>query len=296
MIANKNRRNAAFSLVELLVVIAIIGTLVSLLLPAVQSAREAARRTRCQSNLRQVGLAFHQHHDFIGVLPHATEYGTTFLSAFTAVLPYVEQAASYAQYDRELPYRDPTNLRVIEQDIPLYRCPSMGVPRTVPDPDPACDEYGAVGSYAVSSGTEYPWIGPHNGAFVFAPVGAAAVNEVDVTRLRTITDGTSKTLLVGEFDYGLANYKWGACKNRAVRWGIARWGGGYPGVSVGATCGMFNSDRLVNGFEELVTYRSDHPGGAFFSFVDASVRFVADDIDPSVLDAMATRGGGEWNL
>ena len=251
MSGDNKPRPKGFTLVELLVVIAVIGVLVALLLPAVQAAREAARRAQCQSNLRQIALAFHQHHDARGAFPHATEYGTTFLSAFTAVLPYIEEAARYDQYDRELRYRDLQNLRVISQQVPLYRCPSMGVPRTVPEPDPACDEYGAVGSYAVSSGTEHPWTGPHNGAVVFAPVGASSVNAVDVTQLKTITDGTSQTLLIGELDYGLQNYNWGACKNRDVRWGIARWGGGYPGVSIGATSGKYNSNRLISGVSDL---------------------------------------------
>jgi len=282
-----------FSLVELLAVIAIVGILVALLLPAVQAARENARRGQCLSNQRQIALAFHQHHDAAGAFPHATEYGTTYLSAFTVVLPYLEESARYKQYDRSSPYRDPSNLRVIEQAVSIYRCPSMDIPRTVPDPDPACDEYGAPGSYAVSTGTENPWTGPHNGAIIFAPVGASSVNAVSSTRMKTITDGTSLTLLLGELDYGLENYHWGPCNNRSVRWGLSRWGGGYPGVSIGATSGQFNSDRLISGFAELVTYRSDHPGGAHFALVDGSARFIADDIDESTLDGLATRDGGE---
>lgn len=282
-----------FSLVELLAVIAILGILVALLLPAVQAARETARRGQCLSHLRQIGLAFHQRHDSVGAFPHATEYGTTYLSAFTTVLPYIEESGRYALYDRRFPYRNPVNLRVIEQTVPIYQCPSMDLPRTVPDDDPACDEFGAPGSYAVSTGTENPWIGPHNGAIVFAPVGASSVNAVSATRMKTITDGASQTLLLGELDYGLDNYQWGACKNRTVRWGLARWGGGYPGVSIGATSGKFNSGRLIAGFAELVTYRSDHPGGAHFALVDGGARFITDEIDELLLDALATRDGAE---
>ena len=293
MAVTRFQKVRGFSLLELLAVIEIVVILAALLLPAVQAAREAARRSDCLSNLRQIGLAFHQHHDAVSAFPHATEYGTTYLSAFTAVLPYVEESARYAQYERGLPYRSATNLRVIEQAVPIYRCPSMDLPRTVPDSDPACDEYGAPGSYAVSTGTENPWTGPHNGAIIFAPVGASSVNMVSATRMKSITDGTSQTLLLGEFDYGLQNYQWGACKDRAVRWGLARWGGGYPGVSIGATSGQFNSDRLISGFSELVTYRSDHPGGAHFAMVDGAARFIADDVDASALDSLATRDGGE---
>ena len=274
-----------FSLVELLVVIAIVGILIAFTLPAVQAAREAARRSQCANHLRQIGLAMHQYHDADGALPNATFYGTTFLSAFTAVLPYVEEKVKFDAYDLSLPYRSTENLAIIERAIPVYLCPTMNLPRSVPDADSACDEYGAPGSYAVSTGTENPWNGPHNGAFIFARSG--------VTRFKSISDGLSKTLLIGELNYGLTNYNWGACKNRETRWGATRWGAGYPGVSLATTSGRFNSDRLISGFTEFVTFRSDHPDGAHFAMADASVHFVAETIDPATLDALSTRAGGE---
>jgi prepilin-type N-terminal cleavage/methylation domain-containing protein len=274
-----------FSLVELLVVIAIVGIVIAITLPAVQAARETARRSQCANHLRQIGLAMHRYHDANGALPNATFYGTTFLSAFTAVLPYVEEEVKSSAFDLSLPYRSPANLRIIELSVPIYVCPTMSLPRSVPEADSACDEYGAPGSYAVSTGTENPWNGPHNGALIFARSG--------VTRFKSISDGLSKTLLVGELDYGLTNYNWGACKNRETRWGATRWGAGYPGVSLATTSGRFNSDRLISGFAELVTFRSDHPGGAHFAMADASVHFVVEAIDPAMLDALSTRAGEE---
>ena len=278
-------RKKGFSLVELLVVIAILGILIAFILPAVQAAREAARRSQCANHLRQVGIAMYQYHDANGALPNATFYGTTFLSAFTAVLPYVEEKVKFDAYDLSLPYRSTENLAIIERAIPVYLCPTMNLPRSVPDADSACDEYGAPGSYAVSTGTENPWNGPHNGAFIFARSG--------VTRFKSISDGLSKTLLIGELNYGLTNYNWGACKNRETRWGATRWGAGYPGVSLATTSGRFNSDRLISGFAEFVTFRSDHPDGAHFAMADASVHFVAETIDPATLDALSTRAGGD---
>jgi prepilin-type N-terminal cleavage/methylation domain-containing protein len=274
-----------FSLVELLVVIAIVGILIAFILPAVQAAREAARRSQCANHLRQIGLAMHQYHDANDALPNATFYGTSFLSAFTAVLPYTEEEVKFDAYDLSLPYRSIANLAIIERAIPIYLCPTMNLPRSVPDADSACDEYGAPGSYAVSTGTENPWNGPHNGTLIFARSG--------VTRFKSISDGLSNTLMVGELDYGLTNYNWGVCKNRETRWGATRWGAGYPGVSLATTSGRFNSDRLILGFAEFVTFRSDHPGGAHFAMADASVHFVAETIDPATLDALATRAGGE---
>src|SRR5688572_16964546 len=94
------RQRRAFTLVELLVVIAIIGVLVALLLPAVQSAREAARRMQCANNLRQISLAVHNYHDTHKFLPPAsTNSNLSGSSAFAAILPYLEQANAYSQYD-----------------------------------------------------------------------------------------------------------------------------------------------------------------------------------------------------
>lgn len=274
-----------FSLVELLVVVAIVGIVIAITLPAVQAAREAARRSQCANHLRQIGFATHQYHDATGALPNATFYGTTFLSAFTAILPYLEEEVKSNGYDVSLPYRSTVNLRIIKLTVPIYVCPTMNRPRSVPDADSACDEYGALASYAVSTGTENPWIGPHNGALIFARSG--------VTRFKSLSDGLSRTILVGELDYGLTNYNWGACKNHETRWGATRWGAGYPGVSLATTSGRFNSDRLISGFAEFVTFRSDHPGGAQLAMADASLHFVAETIDSAMLDALSTRAGGE---
>jgi prepilin-type processing-associated H-X9-DG protein len=272
-------------LVELLVVMAIIGVLVGLLLPAVQAARQAGRLASCQNNLRQIGVAFHQYHDTQGVLPQATFYGTTYYSSFVAILPYLEQAQTLALYDSRLRYDHPHNVVAINQLIPTYLCPAMALPRTVPDTDAACDEDGALGSYAVCSGTNSAWTGPHDGAVVFARSGT-----VDFSSIR---DGLSNTFLAGELDFGLTNYMWGACRMGEPRWGASRWGVGYPGVSVATTFGVYNSDRLVAGLAEYQTFRSDHPGGANFVFAGGSTRFISEFVDAKLLDALATRNGGE---
>jgi len=282
---SRRRRRGGVTIIELLVVIASLGILLAVLLPAVQQARMAARRTQCGSNLRQIALAMHQYHLVYRSLPQATFYGTSFYSPFTAALPYLEQDANRQLYNADLRYDHPENLAVINQLIPIYLCPSMTIPRQVPHPDPACDEDGAPGSYAVSVGTNNPWIGPHNGAFRFARFGPI--------RLRQITDGTAHTLMIGELDYGLRNYYWGACDPGVLKYGATRWGIGYPGVSVGTTSGVFNADQLISGFAEFATFRSDHVGGANFAFVDGSMRFVSDLVDARLLDAAATRAGEE---
>jgi prepilin-type N-terminal cleavage/methylation domain-containing protein len=279
------RQRTAFTLVELLVVITIIGILISLLLPAVQAARHAARRSSCTNNLKQIGLAIHNYHDVYRSLPLASLWRTKYYSAFTAILPHLEGGNLYQLYDGSLSVYDPANVAVIDQEVATYLCPSMVLPRPVPDPDPARKETGAPGSYALNVGTNYAWTGPRNGPFTF---------DVDPhTQFAGITDGLSNTLFVGELDYGLKNYYWSGTTE--VRWGAAKWGIGYPGYSIATTSGVFNSDRLITAYHEYQTFRSDHIGGANFALGDGSVDFVSDTIDAAVLDAMATRDGGEIN-
>ena len=126
------RRLHGFTLVELLVVIAIIGTLLSLLLPSVQSAREAARRVACQNNLRQVAVAAHLHNDAIGSLPlgaHSWGYGTW----ATKIMPFFEENQAAAAYSTSVPYFDPINRPVTERRFPTYTCPSDGRETTTLD-------------------------------------------------------------------------------------------------------------------------------------------------------------------
>lgn len=200
---------AGFTLVELLVVLAIVGVLIALLLPAVQKVREAANRTRCANNLRQIGQAFHLHHDAHGHFPDGGEnwdpiaYPRTWSGATPAaspaqnwgwayqLLPFVEQQNVWAQRDDGL-------VRVTA--IALYFCPSRGGPRQVTDP-----RYGpsAMLDYAGNAGTslleplgENPGNGS-NGLVVRRPGGSPLRSPV-VRLAVTIPDGASNTLLVGE--------------------------------------------------------------------------------------------------
>lgn len=280
-------RRRAFTVVELLVVIAIVGILVALLLPAVQAAREAARRTQCSNHLKQIGLATHNYHDTFKTFPMATHWapGGTLYSALTAILPYHEQGSLYVQYNANAPSYSVFNEGVISQQVPVYLCPSMVLRRQVPAL--SCGEQNrAAGSYAVCTGTQSGFGQNHDGAIVPHYAGP--------TGFRDINDGASNTFLVGELNYGLENFTWssGPCLGQP-KFGTGVWGIGHPGMSMATTLGVFNSDRMVNGFDEYETFRSDHVGGVFFVMADGAVRFVSDFVDDGLLDDLATRAGGE---
>jgi prepilin-type N-terminal cleavage/methylation domain-containing protein len=274
-----------FTLVELLVVVAIIGILVALLLPALQIAREAARRAECFNHLKQTSLAVHLYHDNFRRLPPAGDNGLASASMFVIVLPFVEQKGLHVQYDPALGIMHRNNDGVAATRLPLYICPSMAMPREMPDT--SCGESGAPGSYAVSTGTQKPWW-QHDGAIV-------GIEQSQPTDFRRIKDGTTNTFMIGEFDYGLSNLMWtSGCKGPGTpRWGMSQWALGYPGISWGCTYGLFNTDRMINGSDEWTSFRSDHPGGVCFAMVSGSCRFVTSTTDARVLNALSTRSGRE---
>lgn len=306
------RRRSGFTLVELLVVIAIIGILIALLLPAVQAAREAARRSQCTNNLKQVGIAMSNYENSFKVFPpgrmgsDCTDYsgqppllpngdrrydymrpGT---SGFGMILPYVEQQALYDQIGWRCGAVNPANCglgpstsgwksciqnvaQVLLTRPDVYVCPSST--------DEAFRGEYATGSYALCSGS----IGPSQGISGNVKVwNTGMFVYVRVFRVAHCTDGLSNTMFVGEvIDSHTAN--------GSNRWLIAS----RHGDSLRTTDNPLNtppgSGVVYNGLNGA--FQSRHPGGGNFAFGDGSVRFISETIDLATYRALSTREGKE---
>jgi prepilin-type N-terminal cleavage/methylation domain-containing protein len=291
-------RRRGFTLVELLVVIAIIGLLVALLLPAVQAARETARRMHCVNNLKQLATAVQSYQSAFGIIPPAgvkcpsesTDPSPAFPSGFISLLPFIEETGLFESWKPKLPLTNANNQHLAWISPTVHRCPSMQLDMVMSLPE--CQEafIGAATSYALSTGTYYRGLKTrfpsklyeHNGAFVCQGKGYWRVGLDDISN----ADGTAHTLLIGELAYKLPNVD-----NQCFPGGFCQWAYAYPGMAWGSTAGIFNADYNVS--EEYQTYRSDHPGGANFAIADGSIRFIDETIDARLLNALATRDGGE---
>ncbi len=312
------RNVGGFTLVELLVVIAIIGILIALLLPAVQSAREAARRMQCSNNLKQIGLGTHNYHDTFKALPMDVLYKAPNLNRNTwamAILPYAEQKPLWDQFGDGLwRWTVATDIATAKTEVSMYLCPSDPYGGTCQKGDNPggfgrfvdywwSNEYAATGYKAVLGsnwqGGPYRRIAT-SGRFASNPNGVDFGNGlfprndefggrtnagIDVTKLRDITDGTSNTLAFGE---------------ALVYWQISPGWVSESGVS--ATCAiplnlwkLHTQDRQTFISNWLISYgfSSQHPGGANFCLADGSVRFISETMDHEIYCAAASLSSGE---
>ena len=300
-------RCAAFTLVELLVVIAIIGVLVALLLPAVQAAREAARRTQCMNNLKQIGVALHNYHSAKAQFPPGWIRNGAYGASWgwgTFLLPYIEQNPAFVALD---PYRatldeaalDPQRLEILQTPISTYRCPSDSehilhpgnanlqpwIVGRIQDQEIAMANYVAVygpGDLAERNPTPDAH---HNGAAANAidNFGKGPFSKNSTTRVADITDGTSNTFAVGERAFHAPRHEYvDVAEYMAAFWcGLghgnqANWHSEGPHWVLGHTFTFLHNS--VNA-SALQGFSSRHPGGTQFLMCDGSVRFISEDID-----------------
>ncbi len=286
------RTRSGFTLVELLVVIAIIGILIALLLPAVQAAREAARRSQCSNNLKQLGLALHNYHDTFKTLPpgwaNAAGQGNNYaLWGWGAmVFKFVEQGALQDQLQvgrMHLPDDVSTAamLTVMQQPLSAYRCPSDVAPATNPGrtfPHNGNNEL-AVSSYVGNHRSRGSARGDHQ-------VRGGLFFEDDGKKFRDIIDGTSNTIMLGERRWQFKDTVGAVGIARAaVIFGINRRNNGNTGracvVADGGPRINYNFDQTTSWAPARARrgYSSMHPGGAQFALADGSVRFITETID-----------------
>lgn len=252
-----------FTLVELLVVVAIIGMLVSLLLPAVQSSRNAARSSQCKNNLRQIGMGLHAHHEALGSFPvGATEFrkrGQTAqrqLAWSAFLLPYLEQQSLFEALDLNTPFDSPENARGAATILPVYLCPASQRGEQLVQGRGPCDYGGIYGERIVSPND------PPKGTMLYDTAISMA----------HIKDGLSNTLIVSE-DSRFYDGQWINGRN------------------------IFDQAYAINEpnppfWENEI--RSEHAGGAQGLLADGSVHFLDQQMDLNVLAAFCTRDQREF--
>ncbi len=319
------RHRRGFTLIELLVVIAIIAVLIALLLPAVQQAREAARRTQCKNNLKQIGLALHNYHDVVNAFPMGVSGWPNTLNGTlwgwgTMILPHVDGGNLFLSlaaspggtapqtnlpatgFNAVMASFNPTN-PLLESVLPVYRCPSdTGLPTVIIPPGGLngslrqntyiygrCNYPGVVGSTITDSGG----LLTSDGAFA----------ESSCIQLRDFTDGTSNTFLIGERRspgmvgglYAGGDTNWCGANDDIDP--HAMWQGfaihlGFCDQASKLNATMVNPPSVTNS-AAYTAFSSQHTGGAHFLLADGSVRFISETI---ATGPPATAGSTYQNL
>lgn len=323
------KRNG-FTLVELLVVIAIIGVLVALLLPAIQAAREAARRTQCVNQIRQLGLACHNYHDARTEFPAAgvtvTTGNATGLSWLAHILPHIEGANLRNLVDDTVHWYHANNLTARETVVPVFNCPTAGGELSMYTRGPGetaetidsplrVHYVGIMGAKSLcnasDTSTKYPETGYtmliRNDGSGPNVSGGLANNGMIVfnggVRMKDVSDGTSNTMMIGEYAWESGPARaWivGTLDHNSYGPGGANHGWIYAAVNV--MWPMHTAFREEPGQQwsgylgNDVSIGSMHPGGAHVGMGDGSARFLSEEIELAELKSLATRANDDTQV
>jgi prepilin-type N-terminal cleavage/methylation domain-containing protein/prepilin-type processing-associated H-X9-DG protein len=331
-IRNRLSVGTGFTLIELLVVISIIGILMAMLLPAIQAAREAARRMSCGNNTRQIGLALLNFEsakkefplsrrnitkDSSGILlsgkqpvPDRATAKSHELSWTVSILPYIEETNLGSQFDYSKAWFHnipdsanpdrPTNLEVVANPIKIFECPSapVGNPTRI-DEDftstvkPAAGDYGSVNGMKTNFLVSPPVATSSENNPPF--IGVLNKEVKPPCKLKNIVDGTSKTIMIAEQAGRPQIYVFGRARvdNSWADDGTG-WADPDNGGSISGVDehGDDPGTTVINGTNDGEAY-GFHPGGAHFCFADGSSHLIVDTVEPRVFHALVTRAGGE---
>lgn len=304
-----SRARRGFTLIELLVVIAIIAVLIALLLPAVQQAREAARRSACINNLKQLALALHNYHDNYKMFPPGkvtigaccgTKSGTNWA---ISILPYIDQAPLYQRYNFSLYNESSANQYVNQQRLPIHMCPSDMNARSANKPASgpgsgllySMSSYRCVGGKTNAAGwwDNEQWTSISGGMRWRGVLHAIGRKGLAPEGMHSIIDGSSSTLMLGE-------YHTQTSVRRGTFWAYSYTSYNSSDISIGqprtlipdydrcvAIGGAGGSNACKRG------WGSFHIGGIHFALCDGSVRFISTNINMNTLASMATVQGSE---
>ena len=308
------RQKKAFTLIELLVVIAIIAVLIALLLPAVQQAREAARRTQCKNNLKQLGLAFHNYADVYQMLPRNNPLvtrgdGLKYVQGpwTLALLPFLEQSNLYNLWNHNLGFAEGSNLELVKTRLPFYNCPSNPNPQVSSFPPPTASSFTAD-STALGAGVRYNASAvdyaavqqirrpPMDNNATTSPFLPGIMPQDNPQRLAAVTDGLSNTMILGEAAGFPKRYnrRTSVGDNAPVFCHLGSWVRFLPIKSNQGGDILYGGNCLINCTNYAATnLYSFHDGGVTILLADGSVRFLSENVGMDVVFRLFAMQDGE---